>query len=219
MHKFMADFKPDLRVHLGDFLDTTAWRSGAHNNPDEGSDIASDFTAGASFLRRFRPNLVFLGNHDHRPFKFLEHPAAIVRAAAEGCVRDITNLITVELGAEMVPYHILSGWRLIGGTAFGHGYMYNENAARDHAEMLGRGVVMAHIHTLSVQPGRCLGAPSGISAGLMADIPKLEYASTRRSTARWLNGWVYGEYSDSDIQTFLHPVRLGRSDIPVAGAA
>lgn len=201
---FLADYRPEVRIHLGDVWDTTAWRAGADGTADETSDIDADFSAGADFLRQYEPHLVFLGNHDVRPYRQLQHPKAIIRKAARDCVDEMEKIIRDELKAELVPYHIQHGWRLIGGTAFGHGYMYSENAVRDSVEMLSRPVIMGHVHTLQSQPGRIMGAPMGHSAGLLADISSMDYASTRRATLRWLNGWIYGEFTPTKTRVFSY---------------
>ena len=217
---FLKDYKPDLRIHLGDVWDTSAWRAGARGTADEGLDLSADFEAGASFLRRYEPHIVFLGNHDWRPYRFTRSPNAIVRRAAQACVDEIECIITRELVAELVPYRVMDGWRMIGDTAFGHGYMYGENAVRDTAEMLGRPIVMGHVHTITSQPGRVLGAPTGRSAGLIADIRQLEYAHGRRNTLRWQNGWLYGEYDTQKTITQEYRSREGVGrDIATALAA
>jgi len=210
--EFVEAFKPDRRIHLGDVWDTQCWRGGAGNGPDSGKSITEDFKSGEDFLLNYRPHTVFLGNHDVRPFENLEHPNAIVRHAAKVHVEAITDFITKDLRAEMVDYDVRRGWRILGGAAFGHGYMHNEQAARDHAEMLGRPTVIAHVHTLASASGRSYNAPTGWTAGCLIDIDKARYASRRRATHRWRNGWVYGEYSDTDCRIFPHYAATERLD-------
>lgn len=204
--KFCDEFRPQYRIHLGDIWDTTAWRAGAGGTADEGADVGADWDAGCQFLRRFRPHLVFLGNHDVRPQRYLRHPNALLRRAAELYTQDIENLIQRDLRAELVQYDIRTGWRTIGGTAFGHGFMFSENAVRDHVEMLGRPVVMGHLHYVGTQVGRAIGAPAGYCVGCLADINKMDYAKTRRATTRWGNGWAYGEFTADHCEVHLHHV-------------
>lgn len=215
--QFVRDYRPHLRIHLGDNWDTTAWRAGARNTRDEGADVAADWCRGAEFLGAYRPQLFFAGNHEHRIQRYLEHPSALLRAAAVGWVRDYDALMR-RIGAECVPYHILTGWRLIGGAAFGHGYMFNEHAARDHAEMLGRTCVIGHLHTVASQPARVLGGPVGHCVGCLADIMRLDYAASRRAVLRWANGFAFGEYCDNEItiQTRHIGPRLGGISEPLA---
>jgi hypothetical protein len=111
--------------------------------------------------------------------------------------------------AELVPYAGTfdpNSWRLYGGTAFGHGFMYGEMCARDHAEMLGIPVVFGHAHKLIRQSGRVLGAPEGICAGCVCDIPSMAYAKTRRQTAAWDHGFVWGEYTDKYCKLYIERV-------------
>ena len=82
--------------------------------------------------------------------------------------------------------------------------MYSENALRDTVEMLGCPVVMGHTHTIQTQPGRCVGAPVGYSAGLLADPDSLDYASARRATLRWRTGWLYGEVTNGKTTVLQH---------------
>lgn len=217
LFEFINNLKPVARVHLGDFIDTEAWRSGAGGTPDQAKDLDEDFNAGANFLRRLEPTLVFLGNHDYRPYKYMEHGCAIVRKAASACVGEIDSLIQDELKAEFVrSYQLRKSWRMIGNTAFGHGFMFNQQAARDHAKVLGVQTVIAHIHTLSAKSAPSIGAPIGYSAGLLADIDQLSYAGQRESTAGWINGWVYGWYCDDATTVNLHRAQVERLTIPVA---
>ena len=206
--QFVENYKPSMRVHLGDVWDAACWRNGAGGGPDSSKSISEDFEHGQDFLRNFHPNIVFLGNHDVRPFEHLDHPNAIVAQAAASHVKSISDFIRTELTSEMVDYDIRKGWRRLGNTLFGHGYMHNENAARDHAEMLGAPVVIGHIHTLTMLPGRSVNAPCGYSAGCLIDVEKARYASRRRATHRWRNGWVYGEYCEDDCKVFLHAAKM-----------
>lgn len=208
LFKFKKEFRPDITVHLGDFLDTTAWRSGARGTADETKSPAGDFRAAQSFLGRLEPNLVFIGNHDHRPYTYIDHPNALISDLAAHCVCDIRELVRERLKAELVEgYDIRRSWRRIGNTLFGHGWMFSEMAVRDHAEMMGENICIAHVHRLEQASGRSINAPSGISVGLIADIDQMSYASRRRATHRWRNGWAYGEVSDRDTTLFIHSIK------------
>lgn len=205
--KFLSDFKPDYRVHLGDVWDTAAWRAGAKGTADEGADVASDWDAGCEFLRRFEPHTVFLGNHDVRPHRFLRHPNALLRDAAAGYVSNIERVVRDELKAELIDYDIRTGWRMLGDRAMCHGWMFSENAIRDHVELAGRPVLMGHLHYVGEQVGRCIGGPVGSCVGALCDIDQMDYAKTRRATTRWANGWAWGTFTDASCDVHLHRVR------------
>lgn len=204
--KFIDNYKPHTVVHLGDFVDMSVFMG----NKEDGDDISIDLLYGLQFLSNLRPNLVFLGNHEHRIYKILETAKnETVKFAAKKIADDIAS-ICHGFKAELVPYstiHDGSSWRLIGNTAFGHGYLYNENAARDHAEMLGRPVVFGHIHRLIRQPARTIGAPEGISVGCLCNIPSMEYAGRRRATVAWDVGFGYGEYNTENCIINLERIK------------
>lgn len=112
--KFNADFKPDKRIHLGDFCDTTAWRSGAKGTKDEGACVADDIGAGLTFLERYEPTLVFNGNHEARLYRFAKSPNALLSHAALITIDSIRDTIIEQLGAEYVEdYSLETGWRLV----------------------------------------------------------------------------------------------------------
>lgn len=212
LFRFKQDFKPDVTVHLGDFLDTTAWRSGASGTADETKSPRDDFKAAQGFLGKLEPNLVFIGNHDHRPYTYLDHPNALISDLAAVCVCDIRQLVRERLKAELVEgYDIRRSWRRIGDTLFSHGWMYNVNAARDHAEMMGAPVCIAHIHRIEMQAARAHGAPNAWAAGCLANIDELTYASRRRQTHQWRNGFLYGEFNEKETRLQPYVVKLERA--------
>lgn len=213
---FKDHWAPDVTICLGDIWDTTAWRQGAIAGGEINEDIDHQFEEGRNFLRRLEPTLTFEGNHDERPKRYLEHFDARVRKAAQDCLRDIHDLIIGELKSEYVPYHIKDGWRRLGTHAVGHGYMFNEHALKAHAEMCRMPVIIGHIHKLDSMRTRQLGAPKSYAAGLIADIDALSYATKRRATTAWSNGWLFGEFNDE--RTLIHeqesevkPARVGAS--------
>ena len=63
--KFMDDWKPKHRIHLGDVWDFRAIRRGA-GNEERAEGIRYDYNCGIELLDWYRPNYLTLGNHDHR---------------------------------------------------------------------------------------------------------------------------------------------------------
>lgn len=200
--KFRDRWKPDTVVHCGDFLDTAAFRSGAHGTADEARPISPDVECGLEFLEALRPTLILLGNHEDRLWKLAQHYNAIVQLAAAQIIAEI-NEVAAGLHAEVVPWNILNGYRIIGGYTYCHGWMIGENAIRDHAEALGS-VVHAHTHRAGMAKGRRSDNPSGYCVGTLANIPALDYAKSRRSTLAWSSGFVWGEYCDERSVLWLH---------------
>ena len=214
--RFKREFSPHITIHLGDFLDTTAFMRSA--GPDErGQSVIDDCTAGIDFLRELQPNVVFVGNHDYRLYKETRCSDKRVEAAAQYVIERLEACVAL-LGADLVPYTgVLDGigWRRIGRVVFGHGVMYGEQAARDHAEAFGRSCVFGHTHKLLRQPGRTMTASTGYSIGCLCDKPAMRYAAGRRATMAWDNGWLYGEIMEDEEWLHLHSARAGKAtEIP-----
>ena len=196
--KFSDQFKPNLRVHLGDAFDTAAFRAGSKGDNDESESVAKDFSMGQEFLEAYRPNLLFMGNHEDRLYKLAEHHNAQVSYLASHLIEKILSMAK-RYKAEVVEYGSIASpnsWRMVGDTLCGHGYMYGESCTRDHVEMLGHPVIHAHDHKAKQQAGRMIGTPMGYSVGTLAEIGAMGYAKSRRATTSWSGGIVYGYYRE-----------------------
>lgn len=203
--KFRKDFKPDTVVHLGDVFDSTAFRTGAKGNKDEAADIDFDVFSGLDFLERLQPHVVFIGNHEDRIWKLQDSPKAIEQKVARDLVRHITKFIRKDLRARFIDHYVITeSWAWLGPFKLGHGWMFNESAIRDHADMAGS-CMIAHLHRAGVERGRILGGATGICVGMLADPNKLSYADRQRAKTKWTQGWVYGEYA-GDMLVHHHRV-------------
>lgn len=207
---FVNDYQPDERIDLGDVHDWAAFRSGAKGTNDESADLAVDFDAGAEWLKRFRPTKRCEGNHDYRIHRFLDDRNAVVRYCA-GKVVEAIRAVDAENGTLVKPYHQRKGWWQLGDTGFGHGWMFNEMAIRDHAETYGK-CVIAHLHVPGMMIGRTKEAPPCWCVGTLADPDKMEYAQMRRNTLRWGHGLVEGEYSDKQCIVRLRTARCNHGE-------
>jgi len=191
-------WKPDVTMHLGDFVDLSGLMGSARKDPDSperSTSIREDFDAGLNFVRQLAPQLIFEGNHEHRLTALQYSPSAIVAHCCTSAKSEIHNMCK-DLKAEYIGYDIEKGWRDLGGTAFGHGYMFNESSVRDHVECLRRPVVFGHLHRVDRSAGRSIGAPVGWTIGCLADIESMHYARRQRSVTRWQHGVAWGEYVD-----------------------
>jgi hypothetical protein len=196
--KFRERFKPDTVLHLGDFIDAAACRTGAMNDPnakDRAASVAEDLAAGVDFLCELRPSHILYGNHEARLFKLAGGPNALASHAASLVIDEIERAAK-KLKAKLLPYHIRS-YAELGGTKFLHGYMFNVQAIRDHAEAYGR-CVIGHLHRVGQERARTLHGVSGYCVGMLARFD-MEYASTRRATLAWSQGFAYGHYTDKQM--------------------
>ncbi len=206
---FCQRFKPEIKFELGDVIDTAAFRSGARGTKDEATAIEPDKLAAAEWLRRYEPTHLSWGNHDWRLVQWQGHPNAIVSYAA-ATVWERLQVVVRELHTKTVPYHIQNGWFDMGGVFFGHGFMYSENALRDHSEMLGGRVVMAHIHRPEMAQGRIRPESSSFCVGTLANLDKLDYADRNRSKNRWGAGLVMGEMCETESNLWLVSAAPGK---------
>lgn len=201
---FREDYNPDKVIHLGDFVDTAAWRSGAKGGPDEGACVADDVNAGLVFLDRLMPHVVFNGNHEIRIWKHAMKPSAIVAQAAAQTIYSLRDFIKGELKAEYIEsYDLETSWRQMGNFVIGHGYFHNSHATKKHADKMGN-CIFVHLHRIEVVRGDRSDRPVGVCAGFLGDRSKFGYADTWESKFRWGNGWVYGEYTDNECIWQIH---------------
>jgi len=203
---FESRWKPHTRIHLGDAIDLACLRTGALGSPDDAMDPESDLNDGLNFISRFRPQLYLLGNHEARLTTLMESPRAIVSALAHRIYQQIQDRAD-EIKCEVVPYHFQNGWRQLGDALFGHGYMINEAAVRDHAEAVCGGtankVVIAHLHRVTQAEGRNRAHPTGYCVGWLGRSEDMHYAAHRRATTSWSRGFAWGEYCSNETQIWL----------------
>lgn len=203
---FANRYKAQTRVHLGDFIDTAAFRGGAKGTSDESVNLTSDLNAGLECLKAYRPTHLINGNHDIRLWESLNSPSAIRVHAAQSLINDIEKL-TRKLRCE---YHKDYDQRrpgiVLGDILFTHGFMFGEQAVRDHAETfatVARKTVMGHIHTVQQAAGRQFGGSFAYSVGYLGQKDKFDYAKKNRSLHRWNHGVAFGEYCENDSQVWL----------------
>lgn len=200
--QFRDLWKPKICIHLGDFTDTTAFRAGAKGTSDESVEVKPDLDLGLDFLKRFRPTLVFCGNHEARPWRLVNHYNAIVADCSRTFIKKVKRTCR-KLRADLVPYEGWWNFRKIGGYTYVHGTIYGEQATKEYAESYGN-CVHAHTHRACVAKGRRIDNPTAYGVGTLSNVPCMDYANTRRSTLSWSGGFVWGEYCEQQSVLWLH---------------
>ena len=208
------EHKPHITIHLGDWMDTAAFMRSASER-ERGQSIIDDVEAGLSFLSEYKPDVLFCGNHDDRLWQDVHHPNKI-RADCARLVIDRIEAYCALKKARLIPYTGAldsTGWLKIGPVVWGHGVMFGENAARDHAEAFAshaKHVVFGHTHRVLVQSGRTMGETMGHSIGCLCDKPAMAYAKNRRQTMAWQHAVMIGEITKEEA--CLQIVQLGTSN-------
>ena len=208
--KFKADYKPDVTVHAGDFIDAGAFMGNGKGSETPADNIWNDISDGLEFVRRLEPNVLFCGNHEDRLWKIKESTNE-VKAWAASTVIDKLESFARQIGAELVEYGSMSdpsSYRRLGPLAVGHGWSFGKNAEQEHAQMTGQPTAIGHVHRMQSMPAYGFSAPPGYSVGCLCDIPKMTYAKNRKATAGWTNGFAYGEFSETEYTLILK--RIGQ---------
>ena len=200
--QFRDRWNPSLVIHLGDWCDTTAFRSGARGTSDESEPVAPDIDGGIEFLRELRPTHVLDGNHEDRIPRLLNHPNALVCYAANKATQYIDDAF-VKIDCRRIPYDGVFQKLVVGDVTFTHGTIYNEMAARDMAEMYGGKVVFGHTHRSQQGEGRTIKESTGYCTGTLTRRGSMEYSKNRRATLGWRQGMVYGEIGAKDSAVWL----------------
>lgn len=201
MLKAKEAFAPDFTFHLGDFVDTTGWRSGASGG-DLADDYRGDISTGLTHLDQLQPQLVLCGNHEARLWRELANKDGRIAGLADELIGEIRKNVT-RWGAEFVEYNGIFQAIELGNYLLTHGTIYNQMACRDMAEMYGN-VIFGHTHTAGIAQGRRTDRPMGVNIGTMTDVRLMDYAHGRRQTLAWRQAWVYGEYCDNELIPNLH---------------
>ena len=199
---FRQRWKPDTVAHLGDFIDTAAFRAGAKGTSDESAPIEPDIEAGLHFLSELRPNIILNGNHEARLWRLQNHHNAIVA----DCAGQIINRIRMQ--AHRLKARFVEGWSIrdyaeVGNFKLMHGYLFGESFLRDTAESHGNCIV-AHAHRAGSANGRRDDSVTAYCVGTLCKIEAMGYAEARRSTLAWSHGFVWGEYTDTRAVCWLH---------------
>lgn len=209
---FVKAYQPDTRIHLGDYTDTTSFRTGA-SMKDHAGDLMEDIGVGIDFLKKYEPTHLLNGNHDIRLWESLNDPNAQRRAIA----KEIVGRIEKAVGPIKFvrDYKIRKSVLTFGDATACHGWMYGENAIRDHAAHFGK-CMMAHLHKVASHKASRYGGPTAYCCGYLGDEEKFEYADRRRASSQWSQGLLWGVYSHKDCLIWPYEAnREGNWIIPV----
>lgn len=163
----MADYRFDIYLQIGDFLDFDCISSHNKNNlrAVEGKRLMLDYKVAGEILDRHQalirqnnPDAKFFileGNHEHRIEKYID-----ANPALEGMVEVPTALEFGRRKIQWVPFWS-KGKRLeIGKATFIHGKYTNEFHAKKHVSRYGRNIFYGHTHDVQAFSAEMIGEGS-----------------------------------------------------------
>jgi predicted phosphodiesterase len=187
--QFCGDFKPGVRLHLGDYMNAEAFRSGA-DEYERRTGLKDDKRAAFEFLEWYRPTHLLDGNHDDRLPLYVRHsPGPLADYVGEilGQIGELCHKFkTVHL-----PYTKRGGVLRLGRLKALHGFFAGKTAAKQHADAFGS-CVFGHTHrfaSVSIPHNDHRSVARGI--GCLCDLD-LEYNARHVDTLSQAQGWAYG---------------------------
>lgn len=190
---FCKDFKAQGRYFLGDGFDFRNIRRGADPS-EEGDDMGPDIEAGFDFLRRFKPQVYCLGNHDWRLWRCLRDARGLVRKFAGDLVSEFDTEARA-IGCKVLPYDSRKGVFQLGELAILHGYHAGVGAPAQHARIY-KTCCIGHLHSTGQVTERGLDNPTCYVVGGLGDHERMEYAAQRTATLAWSPSWAYGLHNE-----------------------
>jgi hypothetical protein len=189
--QFMADWKPKHRVHLGDLYDFRALRRGA--SPEEKMEgLTHDYQCGNLLLDWYKPQILTLGNHDHR----------VWRAAGEtsnGVMADLLATMASDMEDDFRKRGIQwKQWGVdqyavlpVGGPKLLHGYRSTVSPAKAHFDAYGDSIC-AHVHKPDTYHARHIDGQKAYTVGTLARIKDMSYADGYTAKLGWRQSFLYG---------------------------
>ena len=220
LKSFLADFRPEVRIHAGDNWDFRNLRKGASDD-EKAHSLEDDWEAGVEWLRTFfdggRENHFLRGNHDERLWHFAHNAAGLVRDyATEGIKR--AERVVAQAKARMLPYDSRFGVLRLGHLRVVHGYFAGLGAARRHSIAYGN-CIFGHTHSTDSAPVESIDGPAearGIGCTCKID---MGYNQHMVGKLRHDNAWCYGVLFDDGTYQLFQAKKIGGSFYAAQGIA
>ena len=187
VEKYMAAYKWDGYLNLGDFLDFNELSSYVEGKPGAVSeDVASTFDAGRTILTRHRKlmgkaRMVLLqGNHDYRAVAYAEK-----RPALKQHLDVPTNLGLKGLGIEWIPCWESGRLFKLGHANFTHGRFINKHHAARMVEHYGVPIYYGHTHDVMSFPKVLHGNDKTLEGGSLGCLCRYDQRYLRGAPTNW----------------------------------
>lgn len=187
---FVEDYKPDLRVFLGDLWDFRALRIGADRD-EKMASMKADFDAGMEFLEWYRPHVLTLGNHDQRLWDAVEKEGMRKTGPIPDYANELIdrfNILSHKLNIEILPYDKRKGVWNHKGIKGVHGFdgMAPENMAAVYGNVL-----YGHGHRIEAATAPGLDNRVARMIGCLCQ-KDMSYNRGQLKTLSQQHGWAYG---------------------------
>jgi predicted phosphodiesterase len=185
------EFKPEIRLHLGDWMNAEAFRNGADER-ERRVGLKQDKREAFEFLEWYKPTHLLDGNHDYRLPTYVKHsPGPLADYVSE--ILDQADSILAKFKTRHLPYHKRDGVLRLGKMKALHGFFAGMNAPQQHARAFGS-CVFGHTHRFSAVS--VPGAHSGDRAvargiGCLCELD-MDYNALHVDTLSQAQGWAYG---------------------------
>ena len=203
LYKFLDIWQPDKVIFGGDLFDFRNIRQNAGAG-EKSASMAADVEAGLEFLKRFRPNVFLLGNHDKRLWDVAEYDKhGIVQDYAKQGVKDIEARCRA-LRCKVIKYKADKGFFDLGKLRFLHGFASGVFATKKHAEIYspeGGCVLHGHTHAISHHIIPRINGGQGRAVGCLANLD-MAYNVAQPARMMHKHGWAYGWTDGKDFEVF-----------------
>ena len=207
---FINDYKPSIRLHLGDAFDFRNLRVKA-SDEEKAMSLEEDWDAGTDFLYRYfiggKQNVLLYGNHDDRLFQLAKSSNGLHRDYANERIEKLKHLQKL-LHYKTLPYDARLGVYQYGKLKAVHGYYCGRNAGARHGATFGN-VIFGHTHTVEATPIETVNGieeARGIGCICKTD---MGYDARNPNKLRHRNGWVYGTIKTDGTYDIFQTARVG----------
>jgi predicted phosphodiesterase len=190
--KFNKDWKPKIRIHLGDVFDFRPIRLKA-TELEKAEFMRKDFDAGLEFLNQFAPTHFLRGNHDERLWDLSRANRGLLSEYATSLIDEVVAHLNLHK-THMLPYDKREGVLQLGKLKVIHGYTHGINAARRSAATYGS-VFMGHIHSAQSASIEGLDYRVGRSIACLCKL-NMPYSRATMASLVHSHGWAYGVFNE-----------------------
>lgn len=201
---FVKDFKPTVRIHMGDVFDFR-WLRRFASEDEKLEQVTSDFQKGCWLLEQFKPTVFLWGNHDQRIKDAQDSNAGhgALKALADDWIGHIEDITPKCLH---LPYDKRRGVHQYGDTKFLHGYCHGLACGRRTALVYGKSC-MGHVHRSDTVTVERHDRPTCYVSGCLCELD-MDYNRANLGTLAQEQGWLYGIKTSKGTVIVCHARRI-----------